>query len=302
MKYNSIVIAGPTASGKTSLAVEVAYLCNGEILSADSRQVYRGMDIGTGKDLDEYEINGSSIPYHLIDIADPSEKYTLYHYQHDFYKAFDSVIESGHVPVVCGGTGLYIESVLKDYSISSVPEDEEFRNVMMKKSREELLQELKHYPDVYRRTDTSSKKRIVRALEIARDADSDKSTVYQKKYIPRPLVCVLMLDPEILKKRISHRLHHRLKNGMVDEVAGLLGSGTSVDRMMMFGMEYRLITQYIIGDMNYSDMVCKLETEIFRLAKRQRTWFRGMVRRGFQTLVLAAPDVSRIMAEYSANT
>lgn len=294
-KYNSVVIAGPTASGKTSIAVKVAANLDGEILSADSRQVYRGMDIGTGKDLNEYVFNGKKIRYHLIDIADPKEKYTLYNYQRDFYSAFDELLDFGKLPVICGGTGLYIESVLKDYKISSVPEDEQFRNTMMRKDKSELLSLLEKYPEMFNQADVSSKKRIVRALEIAKFKEETTQVSPERRHFVEPLICVLMIEREALKRRISTRLHQRLDEGMVDEVSNLLESGVSPERMIMFGMEYKLLTRYLLGELKYDEMVSLLETEIFRLAKRQRTWFRGMERRGISINVFTDPDHDQII-------
>ncbi|MFW6366808.1 MAG: tRNA (adenosine(37)-N6)-dimethylallyltransferase MiaA [Spirochaetota bacterium] len=311
--YNCIVIAGPTASGKTSLACAVAYELGGEILSADSRQVYRGMDIGTGKDIEEYEVNGRRIPYHLIDIADPVQTYTLYDYQRDFYRAFDDIIRREMVPVICGGSGLYLEAVLRKYRISSVPEDRDFRKRMMELDRVSLLFRLARYPDLYARTDISSRKRIVRALEIA--AGMDKETPHGRqtagrhtagrhtagpKTPLRPLVFVLLIEPDLLKRRIHDRLHRRLAEGMVEEVSSLLDAGVPCERMMMFGMEYRWITRYCTGEIDYETMTSSLERDIRRLAKRQRTWFRGMARRGISLRTLEFPDTDVVVSAFRA--
>ena len=281
MDKNCVVVCGPTASGKTRLAARIARAVGGEVLSADSRQVYRGMDIGTGKDLCEYGEAGSAgfVPYHLIDIADPRDIYTLYDYQRDFYRAFGGVSGRGRLPVVAGGSGLYIEAVLKGYRIPPVPENADFRKSMMGESREALLDMLRgESPRVFARTDVSTKKRIVRALEVARFGDGGGDV----NDFPRidPLILRVVWDRAELRARIERRLRERLEAGLVDEVSRLISSGIAPSRFALFGMEYKHAARYINGEVSYEEMAAQLLQDIFHLAKRQDTWFRGMERRG----------------------
>jgi tRNA dimethylallyltransferase len=276
---NLLVICGPTASGKTRLAARLARKLNGEILSADSRQVYRGMDIGTGKDLDEF---GEDIRYHLIDIADPAEIYTVHQYQRDFYRAFREIRDRGALPIMVGGTGLYIEAVLNNYAIPNVPENPSLRRTLMHASAEDLVAELaKKNRRLLESTDLSSKKRIVRALEVAMYAEKhalqrgapDAAAI-------EPLVLCVRWPRDQLHQRIQHRLQQRLAHGMIDEVERLLSGGVSPERFELFGMEYKHIARYVRGEVDYEAMVEHLARDIRRLAKRQQTWFRGMARRG----------------------
>jgi tRNA dimethylallyltransferase len=279
---NCCVICGPTASGKTSLGVALALEFAGEILSADSRQIYRGMDIGTGKDLHEYSTSEGVVPYHLIDIRDPEEVYTLHHYQTDFYAAFRDVIGRSRLPVVVGGTGLYIEAVLKHYRIPNVPENPETRKQLMRESAEELLLRLQALdPELYRNTDTSSKKRVVRSLEIALYG-RDHEIRWSDENPPRidPLVLAVRWPRRELHARINRRLEERLAHGMIGEVERILQSGVPRERFDLFGMEYKHIASYLDGTVPYREMVKNLRYAIHQLAKRQETWFRGMERRG----------------------
>jgi len=288
---NCVVICGPTASGKTRLAVQIALRFNGEVLSADSRQVYRGMDIGTGKDIHEYGEPGREgfVPYHLIDIADPGQIYTLYDYQRDFYKAFEDVSARGRLPVVAGGSGLYIEAVIKGYDIPPVPENVEFRKSMMAEERDTLIETLRgESPDIFAKTDVSTKKRIVRALEVARfggvpagiSADSARLCPAQKFPQLNPLIIYVVWERRELRARIETRLHERLANGLIEESARLLDSGIDPARFALFGMEYKHAARYIRGEVSREEMTAQLLQDIFHLAKRQDTWFRGMERRG----------------------
>jgi tRNA dimethylallyltransferase len=280
-KKNIIVIGGPTASGKTRLAVAVAQYCNGEIISADSRQVYRQMTIGTGKDLNEYTIDGKQLPYHLIDIADPHEMYTLYDYKRDFYQVYSNIVQRGKFPVLSGGTGLYIEAVLRNYDIPAIPENPQLRDQLMKKEKDLLINDLeKTAPDIYSKTDLSSKKRIVRALEVALCRSSTTCTNVPDFPVLDPIVLCTRWDRSELRKRIDVRLHERLDQGLVGEVKLLLQSGIPRERFSLFGMEYKHVAQYIDGDVSYEKMVEDLKISIHQLAKRQETWFRGMERRG----------------------
>lgn len=279
-----IVICGPTATGKTSLAVDCALQFNGEILSADSRQVYRGLDLGTGKDLDEYDHQKHPVPYHLIDIADPGETYSLYHYVEDFYTAFRSVTKRQAVPIACGGTGLYLEAVLKNYRISDAPEDTLLRAELMHEKKEKLEAALKsEAPDLFAETDRSSIKRIIRSLEISRYRQTHP--VHFTSGAPpafSPLILAVRFPRDELIERINFRLDARLKKGMVKEVKGLLDSGVPSERLISLGMEYKFTTEHAIGKISFDEMVSLLQTAIHQLAKRQMTWFRGMERRGLQ--------------------
>ena len=288
---NCIVVCGPTASGKTRLAVQIASRVNGEIISADSRQVYRGMDIGTGKDLHEYSVDGKNIPYHLINIVDPTQIYTLYDYQQDFYKAFQDVTNRNRLPVIAGGSGLYIEAVLKGYRIASVPENAALRKSLMNEPYEALLQMLRdESPKIFAQTDISTKKRIVRALEISRSGCDEAESCVPVFPAIDPLILYVVWDRPLLRKRIEKRLHERLENGLIEEAARLLDSGISHERFELFGMEYKHALRYLTKKVGYEQMVSELLQDIFHLAKRQDTWFRGMERRGMKVRQVREAD------------
>ncbi len=279
-----IVILGPTACGKTTFACHLASDMNGEIISGDSRQVYRGMDIGTGKDLDDYSINNQLIPYHLIDICEAGAKYNLYEYQRDFLTAYNKVISKGHQPILCGGTGLYIESVVRGYDLSSVPQNPELRKVLEHKTLEELTSTLmvlkeKNNSSMHNKTDVDTAQRAIRAIEIEQYNLDNDLPPNQFPKIPN-IIIGLDIDRDERRKRISQRLMQRLNNGMVDEVRRLLDSGISAEDLIYYGLEYKFITEYVIGKRTYEDMVGSLEIAIHQFAKRQMTWFRGMERRG----------------------
>ena len=279
-----IVIAGATASGKTSLAVKVADKFNGEIISADSRQVYRGMDIGTGKDLDEYTLSDRKIPYHLIDVADPNEIFTLFHYQQLCYKAFLQILSKNRTPILVGGTGLYIEAVLKNYSIPNIPEDIDLRKKLMSLDKETLINQLKNSDrSLFSSTDISSKKRVVRALEIV-EYSKNNSVEWGVKNPPsfNPIIICTKWDRGELIKRIDSRLSERFDSGMVGEVESLMENGVTQERLKMFGMEYKHILNFINKRVDFDDMKNQLATDIHRLAKRQMTYFRGLERRGLK--------------------
>ena len=281
-----ITIIGPTASGKTSLAVAVACRIiqqgrHAEIISADSRQVYRGMDIGTGKDLAEY----GSIPYHLIDICEPGTKYNLFEYQQDFLLAYNDIINRGVVPILCGGTGLYVESVLKGYQLSPVPQNPELRNSLEGKSLEELTEILKSLKEqnrslMHNTTDVDSCQRAIRAIEIEEYNLHTPTPVRPFPEIPYILIGV-DISRELRREKITKRLRQRLDNGMVEEIHGLLNRGIPAEDLIYYGLEYKYVTEYVIGKSSYEDMFRKLEIAIHQFAKRQMTWFRGMERRGF---------------------
>lgn len=285
MSTQMITILGPTASGKTTLAAHLAeHLGNAEIISADSRQVYRGMDIGTGKDLCDYTVNGVHIPYHLIDIADAGSKYNLFQYQHDFVKAYDDIMARGATPILCGGTGLYLESVIKGYHLSAVPENKELRDRLSDKTLEELtviLTELKkrNGSNMHNTTDVDTAKRAIRAIEI--ETFNGEHTMASAD-VPNidTLVIGVDIDREERRSKISKRLRDRLDNGMVDEIRGLLDGGIPADDLIYYGLEYKYVTEYAIGRLTYEEMFEKLEIAIHQFAKRQMTWFRGMERRG----------------------
>lgn len=278
---NLLVVCGPTASGKTSLAVALAAECKGEIISADSRQVYRKLDIGSGKDLHEYTTVAKPVPYHLIDIAAPSTIYTLYHFQRDFWTCFNDVTSRGNLPVLCGGSGLYIEAVLRNYQIPAVPEDGILRKSLIVRPADELKTMLFTLDETrYNQTDLSSKKRIVRAIEVATAHKQAPQPAPDASPPPlSPLILCTRWNRTILHERITQRLENRLKEGMIDEVIYLRNTGLSDDRLLMLGMEYKFITRYLRGEMHLPEMKQALQHSIFRLAKRQETYFRGMERR-----------------------
>ncbi len=280
--YPLIVICGATATGKTALAVDLAVKFSGEILSVDSRQVYRGLDLGSGKDIGEYHRPEGDIPCHLIDIADPRETYSLYHYMDNFYAAFRTIQKRDRLPIACGGTGLYLEAVLKKYRIADAPENYELREELMEVPKEDLADKLAEIdPELFSETDLSSKKRIIRSLEIAWYKENH-TVHFSDQNAPAfdPLVLAVTYPREELVERINQRLEERLEEGMVEEVRGLIAGGVPAERLIMLGMEYKFITEHIAGELTYNEMVSSLQTAIHRLAKRQTTWFRGMERRG----------------------
>lgn len=274
-----LTILGPTACGKTALAVAVADRIDGEIISADSRQVFRGMDIGTGKDLDEYNLKGRQIPYHLIDIRDAGEEYNVYKFQNDFIAAFDSILERGHKPILCGGTGLYIEAIVRRYELPDAPIDENYREELRKYSDEELTARLASLIKLHNHTDTETRDRLLRALEIQefRQQHPDEFT-----HLPemKHLIVGVSFPREIVIERIGVRLRQRLENGMIDEVRNLLDNGVPVERLLKYGLEYKHIARYLTEDYSYEAMYKNLYTDIRRFAKRQMTWFRRMERNG----------------------
>lgn len=286
-----IAVVGPTASGKTVRGVDIARRVGGEIVSGDSRQIYRGMDIGTGKDLDEY----GEIPYHLIDIAPAGYRYNLYEYVRDARAAVRDIVSRGKVPVVVGGTGLYVETLLKGLDLPEVPENTELRASLEGKSLDELAAVLRTMKRLHNVTDIDTPKRAVRAIEIA-DYYRRHSDLEPTPANSQPLDALIIhvdIDRESRRLRISERLHARLKAGMVDEVRRLIDSGVSAENLMYYGLEYKFVTQYVVGLTDYDTMVTSLEMAIHQFAKRQATWFRGMERRGF-TLHSLPHDLDRI--------
>ncbi len=280
-----ITILGPTASGKTSLAAMLAYELSAEIISADSRQVYRLMDIGTGKDLKEYFIGGKKIPYHLIDIAEAGEKYNVFQYKKDFLEVFQDITKRGVTPILCGGSGLYIEAVLKDYNLVEVPEDTFLRERLKDKSLEELtliLERLKkeNLSKMHNLTDVDTKKRAIRAIEIETYYKEHSNLKNKAPLKIDSIVIGIDIDREERRQKISSRLKERLESGMIEEVQGLLSSGIKAEDLIYYGLEYKYVTLYLTGKLSYDEMFSSLEIAIHQFAKRQMTWFRGMQRRG----------------------
>ena len=276
-----ITILGPTASGKTPLAAALAKTVGGEIISADSRQVYRRMDIGTGKDLSDY----GDVPYHLIDICEPGTRYNLFQYQQDFFDAYEDIRRRGRVPILCGGTGLYIEAVLKGYRLSPVPQNQTLRDELEGRSLEELtamLRELKARTGttMHNTTDVDSPQRAIRAIEIEQYNADHPVPLRELPAVPSIIVGV-SIDRELRREKITSRLKARLEEGMADEVKALLSEGIAADDLTYYGLEYRYVTEYVVGHLTFEDMFRQLEIAIHQFAKRQMTWFRGMERRGF---------------------
>jgi tRNA dimethylallyltransferase len=262
------------------LATALADRLDTEIISGDSRQVYRRMDLGTGKDLADYTIEGRSIPYHLIDIVEPGYKYNVFEYQRDFLKAYESIVEKGKLPILCGGTGMYIESVLKGYRLLPVPENPELRASLEGKSLGELTRKLEGYKKLHNSTDVDTAKRAIRAIEIE-EYYKQQPPEFREFPTLKSLIIGVDIDRELRREKITRRLKQRLDEGMVEEVRGLLAEGISAENLIYYGLEYKFLTQYAIGELTYEEMFHQLETAIHQFAKRQMTWFRGMERRGF---------------------
>ena len=279
LAYNLITILGPTACGKTTLAVALADRLRTAVISADSRQVYRSMDLGTGKDLDEYVVDGRRVPYHLIDIVDAGYKYNVFEYQRDFLAVYERLRAARQIPVLCGGTGMYLESVLRGYRLVEVPENRALRASLEGKSLDELTEMLRGYKQLHNTTDVDTCKRAIRAIEIEEYYRTNDVDVRPFPKI-KSLTVGLDVSRELRRERISRRLRERLDQGMIDEVRGILASGVSPDDLIYYGLEYKFLTMYVIGQLTYDDMVRQLEIAIHQFAKRQMTYFRGMERRG----------------------
>lgn len=279
--YDLLVVTGPTASGKTALAAAIAYKLCGEIISADSRQVYKGMNLGTGKDYDDYTVNGVNIPYHLIDISEPGYKYNVFEYQRDFNNVYTDLKKRMVFPIVCGGSGMYADSIITGYKMFEVPPDSGLRIELEKKSMEELQGILSTFKNLHNSTDIDSRKRVIRAIEIehSRTKKTKQGNGFPKI---RALLIGVMFDRDSRRKRISERLRQRLDAGMVDEVKRLLDEGVSSETLMYYGLEYKYITLFLAGIISYVEMVKDLEIAIHQFAKRQMTWFRGMERKGIK--------------------
>ena len=272
--YELITILGPTASGKTTFAAALAAQLDTEIISADSRQIYRSMDIGTGKDLADYNVNGKQIPYHLIDICEPGYKYNVFEYQHDFFRVYEDMKRRGKLPILCGGTGMYIEAVLKGYKLLDVPQNPELRESLRNKTLEELETILASYKILHNKTDVDTAQRAIRAIEIEEYYKTQAPDVNEYNPINS------LIDRELRREKISRRLRTRLDEGMVDEVRTILATGVKPEDLIYYGLEYKFLTLYIIGELSFEEMVSQLEIAIHQFAKRQMTWFRGMERRG----------------------
>ncbi|MEG2947429.1 MAG: tRNA (adenosine(37)-N6)-dimethylallyltransferase MiaA [Bacteroidales bacterium] len=276
-----ITIIGPTASGKTSFGVALASELDTEIISADSRQIYRKMDLGTGKDLEEYVYKGKQIPHHLLDIRDAGYKYNVYEFQHDFLEAYNDIRSRGKLPVLCGGTGMYVESVLRSYKLVSVPENPELRAQLAPKSLEELEVILRGYKKLHNTTDIDTAKRAIREIEI-QEYYSRCNPEETKLPDIDSLVIGVDIDRELRRQKISARLEKRFEEGMLEEVRGLLDSGIAPEDLIYYGLEYKYMTLHLTGQLSWDEMYKQLEIAIHQFAKRQMTWFRGMERRGFR--------------------
>ncbi|MEI6696431.1 MAG: tRNA (adenosine(37)-N6)-dimethylallyltransferase MiaA [Bacteroidota bacterium] len=275
-----LCICGPTATGKTRLAALVADRMHGEIISADSRQVYRGMDVGSGKDYQDYIVNGIGIPYHLVDIANAGTEYNVYKFQKDFLNAYQQIVERGMLPILCGGSGMYIESVLAAYNFVNTPIDEAFRFSLKNQTNEDLQLALSQRKTLHNTTDVSNRDRLIRALEIANFADKT-SLVGDFPKIPS-LIIGIMFEREIIRQRITERLQLRLKSGMIEEIKDLLKSGLTPEQLMFYGLEYRYLTMFINNEIRYNEMFRLLNIAIHQFAKRQMTWFRRMEKKGLK--------------------
>jgi tRNA dimethylallyltransferase len=279
--YDILVVTGPTASGKTALAAAIANRVGGEIISADSRQVYRGMNLGTGKDYDDYHINGTDIPCHLIDIVDPGYKYSVFEYQRDFKKVYSDLKKRKIFPVVCGGSGMYADSIITGYKMFEVPPDSGLRIELEKKSMEELREILSTFKSLHNTTDIDTKKRVIRAIEIEHSS-RNKGSHYSEFPMIKSLLTGILFDRDTRRKRISERLKQRLDSGMVEEVKNLIDRGINIETLIYYGLEYKFITLYLTGKISYQEMKRDLEIAIHQFAKRQMTWFRGMEKKGIK--------------------
>ncbi len=278
-KFDIITILGATAGGKTSLATNIAYKLGGEIISADSRQVYKGMDIGTGKDLEDYEINNTKIPYHLIDIVNAGEKYNVFEYQKDFLKVYEDIKKRNKFPVLSGGTGMYIDAVLKGYKLINVPHSDDLKNELERKSDEELISILKKNKELHNRSDTSNRKRLVRAVEIALFYEQNNDIDFSYPKI-NSLNIQIVFDRNSRRRRITQRLKERIQNGMIEEVEKLISEDVPTETLKYYGLEYKFITEYLLKEITYDEMFSKLEVAIHQFSKRQMTWFRKMEKGG----------------------
>ena len=280
-QYDMLVVTGITATGKTGIAARMAKVLDGEIISADSRQVFKGMTIGTGKDLADYIVDGIQIPYHLVDIKEPGETYSVFNFQNDFNKAYHQIKQRNRFPILSGGTGLYVESVLKQYKLLDVPQNEKLRAELKEKTLEELTEMLSGLKKLHNKTDVDTKLRAIRAIEIEL---FNKEHNIEETDLPKikSLVVAPDFDRRIIRDRITKRLHERLEEGMVDETRALLKQGVDPEKLVSYGLEYKFLTWYLTGKIDYDTMVERLNIAIHQFAKRQKTWFRRMERNGIK--------------------
>ena len=276
-----ITILGPTATGKTSLAAGIASLIGGEIISADSRQVYRGMNLGTGKDLDDYIVEGKEIPYHLIDIQDPGYEYNIFEFQNDFVKSYNRILQNESIPILCGGSGMYLDSILRAYKMKDAPANTKLREELSKLNHEKLLARLKSVSALHNTTDTLNTERLIRSIEIA-EADINNQQTFDFLNGIRSVNFGVLFNRTDLRNRITSRLSQRLDEGMIDEVAKLLEKGFTEDQLMFYGLEYKYLTLHVAGKLSFDEMFDKLNTAIHQFAKRQMTWFRRMEKNGIR--------------------
>jgi tRNA dimethylallyltransferase len=274
-----ITILGPTATGKTRLAVELASLIHGEIISADSRQVYKGMDIGTGKDIEEYSFEGKSVPYHLIDIVEPGYEFNVFEFHRDFHKAYNDIVSRGKMPIMCGGSGLYLDAVISGYKFNKVPFNEFLRKNLEELSEEELIKKLKSYGPLHNVTDTLERHRLIRAIEIAEFEKKNESMADDFPEI-NSINFGISFERETIRRRITERLEFRLNNGLIDEVRELLDGGITPEQLIFYGLEYKYVTMLVTGEMEYNEMFTLLNTAIHQYAKKQMTWYRKMEKKG----------------------
>lgn len=297
-EHNCIVVLGPTASGKTHLACQLAYRLNGAIISADSRQVYQGLNIGTGKDLEEYTVNGKKIPVYLIDVVSPSEQFYLHQFMQELRHSFDTIRTAGQVPVICGGTGLYLDALRKDFSLTQIPENTDLRKELENKNKEELLQRLKQYPIIaHQHIDTDSKKRIIRGIEIGEYFIASGRLPKNTELPYLPYYIGIRPDAETRRRRIAQRLEQRLNSGLIEETESLLKQGLSHERLQFFGLEYKFCSLYLQGKISKEQLQQQLQTAIFQFAKRQMTWFRKMEREGVPVHWVETPDTEMVLEE-----
>jgi len=281
--YNCLVVLGPTASGKTSLACQLALKLNGEIISVDSRQVYKFLDIGTGKDLNEYNLEGQKIKYHLIDLIDPTKQFYLHQFISELQTSFESIIQSKKLPIICGGTGLYLDALRKDFSLTQIKEDPDLRASLENLSKEDLEKKIKNYPPhLITHVDLNSKKRLIRGIEIAEHLSNSAETPAHKELPYKPFYIGINVERETSKQLISQRLTLRLENGLIEEVQGLLNMGLTEDRLNLLGLEYKFVLAYLKNEFSKEELFIRLETAIFQFAKRQMTWFRRMEKEGVE--------------------
>lgn len=283
MMHNLITILGPTATGKTKLAAHLAAEINGEVISADSRQVYKGMDIGTGKDFEDYVVDNMTIPHHLVDIVEPGYEYNVYEFQRDFFKTFNQIINTGRVPILCGGTGMYIDSVISGYEMKTAPQNKKLRIKLERLSDDELISTLNQFGDLHNTTDTTDRNRTIRAIEIL---ERQRNNPGEGLSFPKidSVNFGIHYEREEVRKRITERLKLRLDEGMIKEVNDLLENGLKPEQLLFYGLEYRYVTQFVTGEISFDEMFQKLNTAIHQFARRQMTWLRRMERKGFKII------------------